>query len=95
MDLGEKGAFHRGCFTCEDCGLDLFNQQVREIEGRWLCYESFKKCYSCPACKLPMDGKAMIKVGGGIGMHYHLACFSCAECSNPLVQAGGIILPFH
>ena len=64
VDLGEKGAFHRGCFTCEDCGVDLFGQRLMRVEDKWLCHDSYQRLYltPCPVCDKVID-RGLIRCG--------------------------------
>ena len=93
VELGDKAAFHRGCFTCEDCGKDLFGDKLVFVDGRWLCSESFNRLYqsACPVCNIEITDER-IRIGKDL-VSYHPGCFNCADCGKTLF-AEGSILPF-
>jgi len=90
VELGDKGAFHRACYTCEDCGKDLMGQKLLLVDGKWLCYDSFNRLYhsACPRCHKYIDGER-IRVGKA-QISYHFSCFKCTVCDCNLVDNGQV-----
>jgi len=92
VDLEEKGAFHRGCFTCEDCGADLFGKKIMHIDDRWLCFDSYEQLYRrpCPVCGLVV-AHGLLRCGKN-EVGYHSTCFRCTDCKKFLFN-GNDVLP--
>jgi len=90
VELGDKAAFHRNCFTCEDCGKDLMGEKLMVADGKWLCWDSFNRMFqsACPVCKLNITGERA-RVGKD-GVAYHLPCFNCTTCGEKLVENGKV-----
>lgn len=95
VELGERAAFHRQCFTCEDCGKDLMGDKQVFADGRWLCAESFERLFKAPCrlCKLDVIG-SRVRVGKD-QRSYHLGCFQCRECLSSLQNPSGGLLQFN
>jgi len=74
--------YHPACFVCDGCAVSLTGTFSRQGDGRRLCPNCAPKNV-CEACGKAVSGK-MTKVGASV---YHLECFKCDFCSEPLVGA--------
>ncbi|XP_023343817.1 thyroid receptor-interacting protein 6 isoform X2 [Eurytemora carolleeae] len=76
---GEK-KFHEDCFTCKHCNIRLAGKYF-VVDNFFYC--EFHKTVSLDKCSICQD----FITEGGIqtnGRNYHISCFTCSECSQPL-----------
>ncbi|KAG7457770.1 hypothetical protein MATL_G00230850 [Megalops atlanticus] len=83
-------AWHKECFVCTGCGVQLAGQQFTSQEDSPYCVQCFSKLYArkCEGCSEPITGFGEGKFVSYGERHWHHACFSCSRCSLSLVGVG-------
>lgn len=84
LDLGEH-KFHRECFKCSECHVDLKDQQSQCQDGVYFCQACFidKYLVSCRSCNQKITSAAILPALGG---YYHPQCFVCVICKQPFTE---------
>ncbi|KAJ8334871.1 hypothetical protein SKAU_G00405100 [Synaphobranchus kaupii] len=83
-------AWHRHCFVCTGCGVELAGKQFTSEEDNPYCVQCFTKNYAqkCEGCSEPITGFGEGKFVSFGERHWHQTCFSCSRCSASLAGVG-------
>ena len=79
--------WHADCFKCNVCRTWLVDGQFHEMASSLMCNACYveKMNHRCEVCNSPIAGKAIqfsLK-------WYHVDCFLCSSCKEPLVGQNG------
>ncbi|VUZ42049.1 unnamed protein product [Hymenolepis diminuta] len=73
----QNKVFHRKCFRCSVCSIDLCQKPYLFQDGKFFCNDD-AKAQLCFACKNSIEGdRVMTNVG-----IFHKDCFKCSNCST-------------
>lgn len=76
--------YHKDCFACRDCSVNLADRSTVEIaeDGHLYCEEDFFKRFGpkCPVCSEVLEGKVV----QALDKSYHQKCFVCNSCKEEL-----------
>lgn len=84
--------WHRECFTCTKCDLQLSGQRFTSKDEKPYCAECYGELFAkrCTSCSKPITGIGGAKFVSFEDRNWHNDCFSCAECKGNLVGKGFI-----
>lgn len=79
-------AFHPDCFTCGYCKQKIGNGSFHMEDGVPYCAKDFAALFStkCAGCEFPIE--AGDKFTEALNGHWHLECFVCSTCQQPLTN---------
>ena len=90
----KNNPFHKECFLCTNCNVQLAGQKFTVKEERPYCAACYAQLFAkrCSACKLPIIGLsgASTKFVSFENRHWHNECFDCSQCRQSLVGKGFI-----
>ncbi|XP_035283798.1 four and a half LIM domains protein 3-like [Anguilla anguilla] len=83
-------AWHRHCFVCAGCGVELAGKQFTTEEDSPYCVQCFTNTYArkCEGCSEPVTGFGEGKFVSFEERHWHQTCFACSRCSASLLGVG-------
>jgi len=80
--------YHKECFNCAFCALQLGDKEVFVHQDRIVCGNCYDEQFlkKCTKCLKPMLGEIIEYEG----QPYHVDCFICSTCLNPLGESSFI-----
>eukprot|EP00050_Salpingoeca_kvevrii_P007919 m.299511 g.299511 ORF g.299511 m.299511 type:complete len:431 (+) comp14153_c0_seq1:164-1456(+) len=87
LTVAEKQHWHLNHFCCFTCDKLLADQEYIAQNGKPFCLDCFKAKHGdmCAACQQVIDPTASkISNGKKEPKYWHLECFECCECHEPL-----------
>ncbi|XP_074640636.1 testin-like [Tubulanus polymorphus] len=82
--------FHRECFACTNCNLELAGQKFTSKDEKPYCANCYGELFAkkCCKCTKPITGIGSTKFISFEERHWHSDCFNCYKCNTSLVGRG-------
>ncbi|XP_064595087.1 four and a half LIM domains protein 2-like isoform X2 [Liolophura sinensis] len=82
--------WHRECFTCTNCDLQLAGEKFTSVEEKPYCAKCYAELFAkkCCRCSDAITGFGGTKYISFEERHWHSDCFVCYKCETSMVGRG-------